>query len=255
MRELTIVVPAFNEERRLPRLLAFLEQEADETARAAGLQLSETIIVDDGSTDRTRAVLEQHRGLRMRVISHETNRGKGAAVRSGILATQTPLALVMDVDLSTPPSYLVPLATAIEQGADVAIGSRALSDSDIVVRQPAFRELMGKAFNRLFRLATGLSLRDTQCGFKLFLLQTTRVLFEEQQIEGFAFDAEILVRAERRGLEVVELPVSWSNDPATSVKLFGSSGRMALDLLRIAGVARARGGRPRTSYRGSATRR
>ena len=118
------------------------------------------------------------------------------------------------------------------------MGSRSLPASDVVVHQPTHRELAGKTFNLLFRLATGLAWRDTQCGFKLFEQSTTRELFELQRIEGFAYDAELCVIADRLGLSVSEIPVRWVNNEDTRVTLFGSSLQMALDLLRIAWRAR-----------------
>jgi len=121
---------------------------------------------------------------------------------------------------------------------DVAIGSRGLPASNVVVHQPPHRELMGKSFNALLRLLTGMPYRDTQCGFKLFRLDRTRVLFEIQQIEGFAFDAELCLNASRLGLSVAEVPVLWRDNRDTRVRILRSSLRMALDLLRIARVAR-----------------
>jgi dolichyl-phosphate beta-glucosyltransferase len=233
---LAIVVPVFNEENRLPRLLAALEAEADRVAAAADAQLEEVLVVDDGSTDRTAAVLAAFAGLsgRLRVLRLPEHRGKGAAVREGMLGARCDLALMTDVDLSTPLDELRSLAAAIGEGADVAIGSRALADSQVVVHQPLYRELMGKGFNVLLRLLAPVPWRDTQCGFKLFRLEPTRRLFEQQRIEGFAFDAELLVNARRLGLEVAEVPVRWLDNPDTRVGLVTSSLRMALDAIRIA---------------------
>jgi dolichyl-phosphate beta-glucosyltransferase len=236
---LSIVVPAYNEERRLPRLLDMLERDADRVAALAGLRLHEIIVVDDGSTDRTAELLAGSRlGARLRVITFPRNRGKGAAVRAGMLAASGDLALMTDVDLSTPLDDLPALADALGQGADVALGSRGLPGSLVLVRQPAYRELMGKTFNWMLRRLSGVPFRDTQCGFKVFRLRTTRELFERQTIEGFAFDAELCVLARRLDLITVELPVHWRNDPETRVSLLGSSSRMALDLVRIRRSAR-----------------
>jgi glycosyltransferase involved in cell wall biosynthesis len=239
--ELTIVVPVYNEELRLAPLVGFLEHEGDAAAAAAGLSLREAILVDDGSTDGTPGVLAgAAERCRARVLRHERNRGKGAAVRTGMLAAQTPFALFMDADLSTPPSELPRLVEAIERGADVVIGSRALPDSHVEVHQSLPRQLMGKTFNALLRLGTGLPYRDTQCGFKLFRLEATRWLFEEQELDGFVFDAELLVRAARRGVTVAEVGVRWVNDPATSVGL-GGAWLIARDLVRVSRIARGRG--------------
>jgi len=244
VRTLAIVVPAFNEERRLGALFEALERDADRVAEAADLRLEEVIVVDDGSTDQTAALLGEYGGLdgRLRIVHFARNQGKGAAVREGMLRASVDFALVTDVDLSTPLDDLVTLVAANGEDVDAAMGSRALRSSRVLVRQPAYRELMGKAFNLALRILTRLPYRDTQCGFKLFRLDTTRVLFERQRVQGFAYDAEICVLARQHGLRIVEVPVRWSNHPDTHVKLFASSARMAFDLLRIAWLARRRSG-------------
>lgn len=237
---LVLVVPAYNEERRLPALIETLERDSDAVFGAAGLALEEVIVVDDGSTDGTSGLLEASGNLqgRLRVIRLERRRGKGAAVRTGVLAATATTALVTDVDMSTPLEEVTKLAAALESGFDLAIGSRSLPASDVRLHQPAYRERMGKTFNWALRLSTGVPFRDTQCGFKLFRLETTRVLFELQRLDGFAYDAELCVNATRLGLKVAEVPVQWSNDPDTRVTLLPSSAGMAFDLVRIAWQAR-----------------
>ena len=237
---LSIVVPVFNEERRLPALLERLDAAADATLVAANLELLEVVVVDDGSDDTTAAILEASTHLpgRLRSIRLPAHAGKGAAVKAGAQAARGDRILMTDVDLSTPLEEVVRLSAELDRGVDFAMGSRSLPASDVVVHQPAHRELAGKTFNLLFRLATGLVWRDTQCGFKLFEQSTTRELFELQRIEGFAYDAELCVIADRLGLSVSEIPVRWVNNEDTRVTLFGSSLQMALDLLRIAWRAR-----------------
>jgi dolichyl-phosphate beta-glucosyltransferase len=238
---LAIIVPVFNEERRLPSLLDALARDAGRLVAAAGLELAEVIVVDDASTDGTAAILDAAGGLDGLLTVRRLpgrNRGKGAAVREGMLAATAPLALMTDVDLSTPLDDIAVLAAEVERGADVVIGSRALRDSRVLEHQPVYRELMGKAFNVGVRLLTGLPWRDTQCGFKLFRLQTARRLFELQRVEGFAFDVDVLVLARRLGLTVREVPVRWVNDPDTHVGLLTSSSQMARDAIRIAFWAR-----------------
>ena len=226
--------------RRLPALLEQLDAEADTTVAPAGLRLVEVIVVDDGSVDRTASILEESEHLdgRLRVIRFEANRGKGAAVRAGALGAVGQRVLMTDVDLSTPLAEVLRLSAELDRGIDFAMGSRSLPDSRVLIHQPAHRELAGKVFNLLFRITTGLPWRDTQCGFKLFDLETTRRLFEVQRIEGFAYDAELCVNARRLGLRVVEVPVRWVNNTDTRVTLFGSSVRMALDLAKTVWRAR-----------------
>lgn len=238
---LCIVVPVFNEERRLPALLERLETVGDEVVSSAGLRLEQVVVVDDGSTDATADLLDGFAGLeggRFRAIHFARNLGKGAAVREGMLAAESELALMTDVDLSTPLEDLAKLVAELDAGADIAIGSRAMSGSQVLVRQPIYRELMGKAFNVGVRILTRVPWRDTQCGFKLFRLDRTRRLFELQRVEGFAFDVELLVTARRLGLTIAEVPVRWVNSEDTRVGLFASSTRMAWDVLWIAYRAR-----------------
>jgi glycosyltransferase involved in cell wall biosynthesis len=235
-------VPVYNEDQRLPILFEALAVDARQEIPLAGLDLVELLVVDDGSTDGTQALLDARASVdaRLRVVRLERNRGKGAAVRAGVLAARGEYVLVTDVDLSTPLTELDKLVDAIRAGNDLAIGSRGLPASQIAVHQPPHREWMGKTFNALLRLATGMPYRDTQCGFKLFRLERTRALFEIQQIEGFAFDAELCLNASRLGLAVAEVPVLWRDNRDTRVRIVHSSVRMTLDLIRIARIARRR---------------
>ena len=237
---LSVIVPAYNEERRLPLLLNRLDADMDGLLQGTSLRLTEVIVVDDGSNDATAQVVDDFEGLRgrLRLIRLGRNRGKGAAVRAGMLAANGRCALLTDADMSTPLGDVVALATELDRGRDLVMGSRALPASRVLVHQPIYRELMGKGFNVLFRLLTGLPWRDTQCGFKLFRLDTTRPLFELQQIDGFAYDAELCLNADRLRLRIADVPVRWTNDPQTQVALVRSSLQMAIDLLRIARRAR-----------------
>jgi dolichyl-phosphate beta-glucosyltransferase len=236
---LTILVPAFNEERRLPALLERLRSDADAAARGARLELAEIIVVDDGSTDATAQLLaaEDRAHVSLRVITLPRNLGKGAAVKAGMRAARGDVVLMTDVDLSTPLEDLARLSAAIDRGADMAIGSRSIAGSDVRVHQPVHRELMGKIFNLLLRILSGLPWRDTQCGFKLFRRQRTQILFELQRVDRFAFDAELCVNARRASLSVVEVPVHWTDHPDSRVGMVGSSLQMALDLVRIGWLA------------------
>lgn len=247
----SVVVPARDEAERLPRLFAALANGGRQALSAAGLDLAELIIVDDSSTDGTASLVARQAARDPLVrLERAEGSGKGAAVRAGVLAATAPWALVMDADLATPLDQAGALVRELAAGADIAIGSRGLPGSTIEVHQPRHRELAGKTFNRLVRLATGLPYRDTQCGFKLFRLSTTRPLFERQRVEGFAFDVEILVAARRRGLVIAEVPVRWVDDPQSKVRVVSASAGMTWELFRITvGRGRAvRGGGPQRAW-------
>jgi glycosyltransferase involved in cell wall biosynthesis len=231
--ELSIVIPAYNEAGRLPRALEAVRAYLAGRAGHAPLR-AEIIVVDDGSSDRTAEVVAEWQGRLpgLRLVSNGRNRGKGYSVCHGMLEARGAIALFTDADLSAPIEELERLLPALA-GADVAIGSRGVDRSLIEVRQSALREMAGVVFNRLVWLFTGVRFRDTQCGFKAFRLPRARVIFEQQRIEGFGFDPELLFLARRHGLRTVEVPVRWAHDPATKVRLVRDSSRMFRDLVRI----------------------
>lgn len=229
--ELSIVVPAFNEERRLPKTLQSIRAYLKSRSVRA-----EVLVVDDGSTDATAKVVERSGAEfpELRLLSNGCNRGKGFSVRHGMLEARGEIAIFTDADLSAPIEEADKLLAALRDGAyDVAIGSRAVDRSLIEVRQSAFRERAGILFNQIVRRITGLPFQDTQCGFKAFRREKARVIFEQQRTEGFGFDPEILFLAQRRGLRIAEVPVRWAHDPATKVRMFADSLRMFLDLVAI----------------------
>lgn len=232
---LSIVVPIRNEVHRLPGLFEALAGAEDTVFRQADLQVTDVIIVDDHSSDSSASLVHERSRLdpRIRLVTSRGPAGKGAAVRAGMLAASGSWALMTDVDLSAPLEDVSRLATALRGGADLAIGSRGLGESVISVHQPRLRETGGKLFNVLVRLSTGLPYRDTQCGFKLFLLDATRPLFEELRTPGFAFDVEILVAARRRGLRMQEVPIRWANNPDSRVDVARASARMTADVFAI----------------------
>src|SRR5580692_4448208 len=229
--DLSIVIPAYNEDQRLPktldRIFAYLQ---------ARPYRAEIIVVDDGSSDRTseivRASREKYPGLRL--VTNGGNRGKGFSVRHGMLEARGEIALFTDADLSTPIEEADKLLAALrERGYDAAIGSRAMDRSLIEVHQSVIREQAGIFFNRLVRWIMGIEFSDTQCGFKAFRLERTRIIFEQQRVERFGFDPEILFLAARHGLRVAEIHVRWSHDAATKVNVAGDGIQMFLDLLWI----------------------
>lgn len=231
--QLTIVIPAFNEEARLPRALERIREYF--ANRPGGLEEIEVLVVDDGSTDATpRIAREWAESLpEWRLVSNGQNRGKGYSVRHGMLEARGRIALFTDADLSSPIEECEKLLAAIGAGNDFAIGSRAIDRSLIAVRQARYRELAGILFNKFVRFFTGLPFHDTQCGFKAFLREPSHVVFEQQRIEGFGFDPEILFLAKRHGLHGVEVPVRWAHDPATKVHVLRDSVRMFGELVII----------------------
>ena len=224
--ELSVVIPAFNEERRLPATL----KSVVEYLRPRGTAF-EVLVVDDGSTDGTAATVEAFGGP-VHLLRGRENRGKGHAVRRGMLAATGARRLMTDADLSTPMTDLPALEEALRRGYDIAIGSRALPGSNVEVRQGAFREGMGRVFNVGVRLLLIPELRDTQCGFKLFTAEAAQVAFSPSRLDGFSFDVEALVVARQHGLRIAEVPVTWRNDVATRVGLTKGA-RAFLDLVRI----------------------
>ena len=231
--ELSIIIPAYNEEQRLGRTLERIRDYF--ASHAPGMGGIEIVVVDDGSRDGTARVAE-HWGRAvpcLRLIANGQNRGKGYSVRQGMLAARGRVALFTDADLSSPIEESEKLLRALADGNDVAIGSRALDRSLIFVHQSRFREWAGIVFNRLMRLSTGLPFEDTQCGFKAFARERCRVIFEQQRIERFGFDPEILFLARHHGLRAVEVPVRWAHDPATKVHMLRDSLRMFTDLIFI----------------------
>ena len=232
MHSITIVIPAYNEERRLPATLSAVLAHLSRRP----WRFTEVVVVDDGSTDGTAGVVEEfcrsHPAVRL--LKNPDNRGKGYSVRHGMLEAKGDWVLFSDADLSAPIEELDRLLEAAgERGASVAIGSRALDRSLISVHQSFFRESAGRVFNLLMQVLTGLRFRDTQCGFKLFEARAAREVFRRQRLERFGFDAEALFIARRLGYRTVEVPVRWSHSEGTKVSMFRDSLNMFLDLLRI----------------------
>jgi dolichyl-phosphate beta-glucosyltransferase len=229
----SIIIPAYNEEERIRSNL-----ESIRAYLAAKPFVSEIIVVDDGSRDRTaevaRAALEGDPAHR--VIRLEANQGKGYAVRTGVLASVGEVILFSDADLSTPVEELDKFLPRLEEGFDVVIGSRAIPGCDIRVRQARPRQAMGRFFNRLVRLFVMKGCLDTQCGFKVFRRKAALDLFTRLQTPGFAFDVEILLLARKLGYRVAEVPVVWCDSRPSRVRLVRSSWGMLKELWRIRGL-------------------
>ena len=231
MDSLSIVIPAYNEERRLPetlqRILAWLGEQTP--------AFHEVIVVDDGSTDGTVEIVEKYSKVHasVRLLQNPGNRGKGYAVRHGMLEARGKWILYTDADLSTPIEEVSKLLAGVrEKGAEIAIGSRAIDRSLVEVHQPLLREYSGRFFNLVMRAVTGLRFRDTQCGFKLYNGGAAKQVFSRQKQDGFSFDVEDLVIAAKLGLKAIDVPVRWRNAEGTKVRL--SQGiKSFVDLLQI----------------------
>ncbi len=248
--ELSIVIPAVNEEARLPDTL----RKIHEYLMARTLR-AEVLVVDDGSSDSTAQVVDAllPNYPEVRRITNATNHGKGYAVRQGMIEARGEIALFTDADLSTPIEEADKLLAALrDRRCDVAIGSRALDRRLIESHQSMVREAGGILFNRVVRLIAGLPFADTQCGFKAFRLDRARILFEQQRVDGFGFDPEILFLAERHGLRIAEIPVRWAHHPASKVKFVKDGLRMLVELWTIRNNA-WRGLYPRPETRDSRT--
>lgn len=230
--EISVIFPAYNEEARLERTL----RDAAAYFRAAGRPV-ELIVVDDGSRDRTSALVDRLADEvgELRLIRLPANRGKGYAVRTGVVNARGGAVLFADADGATPIGEVERLERALAAGADLAIGSRALPSSAVQVRARAYRRLMGRTFHAMVSLLAVSGVHDTQCGFKLFRSGVAHDLFSRMRMDGFSFDVEVLLMARRRGYRIAEIPVNWTHQPGSRVNLVTDSLRMAADLFAIRG--------------------
>ncbi len=227
---ISIVIPAYNEEKRLGRtldqVLDFVVQQGWD---------AEVIVVDDGSRDDTAELVKRYaRSHRcVRLLQNPGNRGKGYSVRNGVLKSQGGIVLFTDADLSSPIEEATKLIAALNTGADIAIGSRWLRAELQTQRQSMARQVMGRAFNLLLRTLLRLDFQDTQCGFKAFRRSAAKTLFPLQRIEGWGFDPEILFLARRIGFKVAEVPVVWAHDEGTRIHPLVDGSKMVLEIARI----------------------
>lgn len=240
---LSIVIPAYNEERRLPptleRIVAWIgEQEFS----------CEVVVVDDGSRDRTAdAARRALAGVQHRVLVHETNQGKGAGLATGMTDARGEYVLMTDADLSTPIEEVAKFLDLHAKGVPIVIGTRKTKGANVVVRQSVVRERMGRVFTLLSNLLVCPGITDFTCGFKCFRADACREIFSRLREKGWAYDTEVLYLARRLGFDVREVPVRWTNDPSTRVRLLRDAVGSFAGLLRIRG--RALGGRYRLPNR------
>ena len=227
---LSVVIPVYNEEKRigktLDRALSYLN---------SSNYTYEIIVVNDGSTDNTAIIVRKFTERSKDVIFLEStiNHGKGFSVRKGMLAARGQYVLFSDADLSTPIEEVEKLLDWLGKGYDIAIGSRGLRESEIQIRQPWYRESMGKIFNLFVQLITVKGIKDTQCGFKCFKREIIQDIFNKQAITHFSFDVELLWIAMKRGYKIKEIPVRWLNDTQSKVNPVADSTRMFYDLMKI----------------------
>lgn len=227
--QLSIIIPAYNEEARLPKTLERIRAYLD----ATGIS-SEVIVVDDGSRDNTVQVVESQipSWPALRVVKNPGNRGKGYSVRHGMLEARGRIVLFTDADLSAPIEEADKLLAALAT-QDVAIGSRAMDRGLIEVHQPWTREFAGIMFNAIVRVILGLNFEDTQCGFKAFHREKSIFIFQQQRIDRFGFDPELLFLAKRNGLTIAEIPVRWANAEGTTVSMWDGIRAMFFDVAKI----------------------
>jgi dolichyl-phosphate beta-glucosyltransferase len=230
MTHLSVIIPAYNEEKRLLSTLGSVHD-----FLSAEESLFEIIIVDDGSSDGTCDVVKNfavdHCGIRL--ISHSPNRGKGYSVRKGIEAGQGDLLLINDADGSSPIEEIKRLEKALEDGADIAIGSRAIPDQDTKVKAYPYRKIMGNTFNTIVQTLLLPGIRDTQCGFKLFKKEQGKELFAKAKLDRYAFDVEILYLARLYNYRIAEIPINWQNVRGSKINIVLDPLRMLTEIFQI----------------------
>ncbi len=229
--DISVVIPAYNEAERLPGTLL-----AAENYFGTRNLSREILIVDDGSQDDTVKICANLRDkiTGLQILCNGRNRGKGFSVRHGILEASGPFVLMMDADQSSPMEELDKLLPPVRDGqSDIAIGSRSLKESQILVHQPLYREPLGFLYNNIIQLLVLKGIQDTQCGFKLFRREVARDVFSRGRLSGFAFDVEILFIARQLGYRITEIPIRWQNDANTKIRILRHGSSMLADLFRI----------------------
>lgn len=227
---LAVIVPAYNEMARiaptLTRIAEFFSQQSYTWSVA---------VVSDGSTDDTNRIVREFAAKddHFQLIAYSPNHGKGYAVRQGMLTLDADFLLFSDADLAAPIEEIDKLWAAMDAGADVAIGSRPLKDSKLEIRQPWYREMLGRAFNKAVQILAIKGIDDTQCGFKLFRLDVAQDIFQRCKLDGFGFDFESLMIARDLNYKIAEVPIRWSHQEGSKVVLMRDGPRMLRDLIKL----------------------
>jgi dolichyl-phosphate beta-glucosyltransferase len=227
---LSVIIPAYNEEKRLPKTL----REIDDYLKKQNFE-SEIIVVSDGSKDKTCEIVESLKSeiKNLKLICEKVNRGKGYAVKIGMLNAKGKFRLFTDADNSTPINQIEKFWPEFEKGADIVIASRDIKGAILDPPQPLFRRFVGEVFKYLRKIIVGLwEIQDTQCGFKCFKGEVAEKIFQKCEIERFAFDPEVLLIAKKMGFKIKEVPVYWKNDLQSKVK-FKSMVKMLIDLFKL----------------------
>lgn len=228
MGDLSIVIPAFNEEKRLESTLQNISQFSENN-----LQNYEILVIDDGSTDNTADIVRKFKDKKVKLIQNPKNMGKGFSVKLGMINAKYDPILFTDADLATPIEETKKFSEAIENGADVVIAARNIEGSNIQVKQPKYRQILGRAFPIIVKNMVLPDFNDTQCGFKMFKKTAARKIFARQTLKRFAFDVEILFIAKELGYKIQELPVTWIDKEGSKLSPIKDSIRMLNEIAKI----------------------
>lgn len=219
MKTISFVIPVYNEEKRLTKTFAALS----ELALPRGLKLNEIIFVNDGSNDNSKLKIKNSKlkkDYKIKLVTYRKNRGKGFAIKQGMLESDADYTLFFDADMSTPLSQIAKFMPAIQKDVDVIIGTRKNGHSTVIVHQPLVREMLGRGFTKLTQILLQSKVTDFTCGFKAFSRKATNAIFPQSIINGWGYDAEIIYLASKNNFSTTEVPVAWSNDARTKVSLF-----------------------------------
>lgn len=226
--KISIVIPAYNEEKRIQKCLIEIDLFCKKR-----FEDYELIVVDDGSKDKTNEKAKQLKNKKIKILKNTQNKGKGYSVKRGMLKSKYPLILFSDADLATPIEELPPMIEWINKGYDLIIASRNMKGSNIVAKQPFYRQIAGKMFALFVRIFAVQGFKDTQCGFKLFKEEAGKKIAKLQTIERFSFDVEMLIIAKKLGFKIKEVPVKWTNDINSKVNLKKDVFKMFKDIIKI----------------------